>query len=201
MTWLFCYLKVHTHTQSCPAGTVQRDQRSRVNSIDWFICTGRLCICLLNLVQFGHLTWVNKLEVFAYCSIQDGPLFAVLEACIAWKPEKEREKEREWACSKQIVDMCMQGCLRDGEMKRVIILLLPWGLSQPRRLPIGPLTHALAESQGPLIGPCDNTREKGNVCVDEWGFVFWYYSAVESLCFLQVIIYWFVILLWRVFDL
>lgn len=49
------------------------------------------------------------------------------------------------------------GCAGDGEMKSVIILLLPWGLLQPCRPPIGPLAHAWAESQGLLIGPCDNT--------------------------------------------
>lgn len=149
---------------------------------------------------------------------RSGPSFVLL----LWRPERqegergkgreeERKKEGEGrrgsllSRCKQIVDVCMQGCVRDGEMKRVIILLLPWGLSQPRGLPIGPLTHAWAESRGPLIGPCDNTREEGSVCarvcVCVCVFAFQYHSAAESLYFLQVIIYWFVILLWRVFDL
>lgn len=138
MTLPFCYLKVHTHTQSCSAFTVQGDQRLWVNSIDWFVCTWRSCICLLNLVS--HLTWVNELKVFACYKVWDRPLFALLEAWVAGRG-KEKKKGSSSRCE-QIVDMCMQGCVRDGEMKRVIILLLPWGLSQPCGLPIGPLTHA-----------------------------------------------------------
>ena len=89
-----------------------------------------------------------------------------------WRPVKQETTEwggEKSACArcKQTVDLCvsMQGCVRGREMKREIILLLPRGLSQPRRLHIGPLTHAWAESYGPLIGPCVNNRDKSNICV------------------------------------
>lgn len=40
------------------------------------------------------------------------------------KKTKKQNRESGTGCE-QIVDVCMQGCERDGEMKRVIILLLP----------------------------------------------------------------------------
>lgn len=102
------------------------------------------------------------------------------------------------SCVCVCVHLCI--CKDAWEMRRVIILLLPWGLSQPRGLPISPLTNAWTESRGPLIGPCDNTRKKGSVfgtlskCVCVCSFT-------ESCYFLQVLIYWLVFVLWRGFDL
>ena len=70
-------------------------------------------------------------------------MFAVLRAHVAKKKEKKlRERKKRKVLQADSGNVCMQGCVRDGEMKRVIILLLPRGLSQPRRLPIGPLIDA-----------------------------------------------------------